>query len=190
MRAYSVRNMQLSYGKGEAVLMREEATQSGWVSAYVMDPDDLLEFGQARLPTQTAVLRKLIAKELGVSELRPRIIEEALEHNGIPIENGWTELNVNPKISEGFALLRSQLHTLDFTESDFTDLLHQQLLLALQSKLGTPEFEIRLTQLTSGNALKLAEALDALFYKPLALPRDFELKVPVAVPPSALRAGN
>jgi hypothetical protein len=189
-RAYSQRNMALAYGDAVATLEPKTASAAGWVSAYVMDPDDLLEYGAARFPERTAQLRQLVAQEFGVSADRSRVVEEGLGKRGIPISGAWGELARHREMEDGFNFLRLSLHELDLTVDDFHKLLQQQVLLELEALKGTPDFQKRVTQLEGGTAREMGEALHDLFFTPLRLPRDFELKVPVAVPPGALRSGH
>lgn len=191
-RAHSRRNMALAYGGGEVVLSTEFAKKNGWISAYVMDPDDLIEFGDVRAEELALPLREALPRRFQTSPSKRRPVEEALENAGIPLDRAWEELTRYPELATGFTALRERLGALDFTVSDFTLLLRRQLLLSLLDILnrkGEVELGRQLRILSEGNPAQLGEALQRLFYEPLKLPRDFELKVPVLVPPTALTPG-
>lgn len=191
-RAHSRRNMALSYGNGEAILSTEFAQKHGWISAYVMDPDDLIELGDARAQELSAQLRVELTRHFRGALDKPRPVEEALEAEGIPLDRAWSALTQYPEIEAGLSKLRQRLGALDLTVDDFTLVVRRQILLSLLNTLqrkGEAEFRKQLRLLSEGNPAQLGEALQRHFYLPLKLPRDFELKVPVLVPPTALSAG-
>ncbi len=192
-RAYSRRNMSLSFGSAEAILENQYAADNGWISAYIMDPDDLIEFGDIRDPETTQRLRKNLAHHFGIEANIARPVETALESDGTSLNRAWETLTRYPALAGDFAKLRSQLGALDLTVPDFTTLVRRQLRHSLRTTFqrdGADAFRQELQLLSEGNARQLADALQRHFYEPLKLPRDFELKVPVLVAPRVLTPGQ
>lgn len=156
------------YGPNELNLESSYAAQHGWISVFVMRPDDLVAFMEKALP------------------------EKYDKQRDFGFEDGLTEWTQPPPEA---VRMRNDLHQFDLTVHDFTRLMRNQLgtaLLALKTNSATFShhgytYREVVDVLTSPSFNNHAAGLfHNLVYGPLRL-GPMELKVPVAIPFRSLK---
>ena len=165
------------FGRAQFRLNESYASAHGWVSAYVMYPEDLAKFAKRAAP------------------------DHSLSRDSFwTVPSEIAEDQVSPAIRAETTVLQHLLHRCDFTVADWSFVLRNQLKIAM-SELSSKDFpffsntmRILAGQNYDGNLEnsirawdELQNLLDELVFRPLGLPKDFELKVPVAVPAEQLR---
>ena len=155
-------SLESEYGRDALILDRDFAKTNAWISAYVMWPFELANVSRAIVPSLP----------------RPAILTEA----------NWRKdyMPLTEEEDGQIRALRDRLHLLDFTVEDFERLVRAGLTRSLTAlkRLSDKKFQRALADMR--NPHNLNAAFQYIFW-PLGIEHaQFELKVPVAVPPDKL----
>ena len=168
-KAGSFPNVQSQYGSTSIILGEDFANSSGWMSPFVMHPNELLELAQKLMPDKAHAAKSLEPNEF--------MRAAGLDHGSIPFE-AWQPIV-------------KSLYRFDMRPGDYLRLVRETLQISIEdlAHRDTKEFEQVLENLKKGN--QLPELIDKYSIGRLGitsahLNRALELKVPVAVPPNVL----
>lgn len=162
-------SVQSQYGSTSIILSEDFAQTWGWMSPFVMHPNELLSLAQKILPDKIHNVKAFVPNEF--------MQAAGVGHEAIPFE-AW-----QPVVKS--------LHLFDMKPADYLKLVKETLQLSLED-LATRDrqlFDRVLENIKSGK--ELSEIIDKYSIGQLGISsahmnRALELKVPVAVPPNVL----
>lgn len=178
----TVKSFDSIYGDHALWVQPEFANKEGWVSPYVMDPSDLALFARDMSPKDYSALKQ--AADL-----------EFPDYSHLPVEHilgtGYTRNVLEDFVRSNetaFNSIQQKLHLLDFTVEDFDRLVRNQILRRLNDLRvqNHSAFLAAMDILEKGDDQSIFGLLEREVFAPLNLRREWELKIPVAVPPEKL----
>ncbi|MEZ4744083.1 MAG: hypothetical protein R3B45_16815 [Bdellovibrionota bacterium] len=161
------------YGDFGVVVDHDYAFKQAWVSPFVMYVDELIE---------------------ATKQIAPNISQNLFDKK-VTVISGFQTMKPEGNIVEDkpeILAAMGQLHKLDFTLSDFENIIKTQLLIKLTEiqRQSPEEFDALLASLE--NSLGKSPRVDRvpviseLVFKPLNIPLKYEGRIPVAVPDNQL----
>lgn len=182
--AATPRNMGAQYGEHQAELVTGYGDAVGWISYYNMDVDDLLAFGKSQCPDEFKEAVRLLHVKFNFDGDRRRPFDDLLERRGFQQDQAWRLVSQVRGLAAVLEKIRNKLHRLDFTVPDFREILRQTMLHELNAARISSASKLRdaIGKLRVGDPRELRTVLQTYGFGPLAIPDDFELKIPVAVP--------
>ncbi|MCB0405610.1 MAG: hypothetical protein KDD51_12570 [Bdellovibrionales bacterium] len=183
------------YGDFQFELDSKYADRHAWISVYIMDVDELIEFSRIVHPGHydgiVSNLKEVHDYDIGGRKGMP--FEALMDFvDGSTVEMAWQFVRNTSGLEPRFETLRSDLHRFDFAPSDFRAVMQQTLLHRLDRmrRSETARFASAVDTLAHGDARSLRRLLDDEIFAVLGIPNEYELKVPVAVPVQAMRTSN
>ena len=196
----NVKGGKIEFGTHRTSLGRQYALERGYISAYVMTPNELLETYRRLNPAHHSEVMKLLKPFLpypGVNVPLKTRQEWQTAEKAVGTKSGpeaRLPYSFNDAIENFFRRhpseldkILKELHRFDFTLEDYESIVRTQLLVSLAKmrKTDPSEFQRQIRLLQTPGA-EIEALLEAQVFRPLNLPAQFELKVPEAVPAKQL----